>query len=92
MSLDQAKAFLAKVDEDAGLREQVRAAYSDQLVQVARQQGFDVSREDLDAAAREMAEMGEELSIAELEGAVGGMSGLNFETRRSSGLAADSIV
>ena len=85
MSLEQAQAFLAKVDEDEQLRASVQAAYAAELVRIAGENGFDITADDLNAAAAEMGDLGDELSLSQLEGVAGG--GFSFAAGR---LALDS--
>ena len=69
MSGEQLSALLAKLKEDAGLREKLQgSADLDAAVSLAKEAGFDVSREDWlkHQATRS------ELSDEELEGVVGG--------------------
>ena len=84
MSVEQAQAFLAKVDEDDQLRSTVKAAYADALVRIAGDNGFEVTADDLAAAAAEMGDLGDELSLSQLEGVAGG--GFGF----TGGLRLDS--
>ncbi|HEX7277455.1 MAG TPA: Nif11-like leader peptide family RiPP precursor [Acidimicrobiales bacterium] len=86
MSAEQAKEFLARVDSDDAVRASVQDAYTEQLVRVATGLGYDVSADDLRAATSEMTDLGDELSLADLESVAGGgfsMGGLR--------LAADSV-
>ncbi len=70
MSEEQLSALLAKLKEDAGLREKLQGAGDlDAAVAIAQQAGFDVRKADwLKHQARQTLE----LSDAELEGVTGG--------------------
>ena len=65
MSEEQLKAFLAKVQSDASLQEQLKAEGAD-VVAIAKAAGFSITSEDL-AARRQI------LSDEELEGTSGGV-------------------
>jgi predicted ribosomally synthesized peptide with nif11-like leader len=70
MSEEQLSALLAKVNEDAELRETFkRAADLDAAIAMAKEAGFDVSKEDWD---RHQAQNKLELSDEELEELAGG--------------------
>jgi predicted ribosomally synthesized peptide with nif11-like leader len=70
MSEEQLTALLAKVNEDAELRETFkRAADLDAAIAMAKEAGFDVSKEDWD---RHQAQNKLELSDEELEELAGG--------------------
>ena len=72
MSEEQLAALLAKLKEDAGLREKLKvAADLDAAVAIAKEAGFDVSKADW---LRYQANQTLELSDEELEGVSGGMS------------------
>ena len=72
MSEEQLSALLATLKEDAGLREKLQgAADLDAAVALAKEAGFDVSREDW--FKRQETE-GLELSDTELEGLAGGFN------------------
>ncbi|KZR65305.1 Nif11-like leader peptide family natural product precursor [Prochlorococcus marinus] len=64
MSEEQLKAFLAKVQADTSLQEQLKAEGAD-TVAIAKAAGFSISTEDLKPARQT-------LSDAELEGVAGG--------------------
>jgi predicted ribosomally synthesized peptide with nif11-like leader len=67
MSEEQLIALLAKLKEDAGLQEKLKAAADlDAAVAMAKEAGFDVSKEDW------IKYQAKELSDEELEGAAGG--------------------
>jgi predicted ribosomally synthesized peptide with nif11-like leader len=70
MSEEQLSALLAKLNEDAGLREKLKgAAGLDAAVAIVQEAGFDVSKEDwLKHQAKETLELTDE----ELEGVTGG--------------------
>jgi predicted ribosomally synthesized peptide with nif11-like leader len=70
MSEEQLSALLAKLKEDAGLREKLKgAADLDAAVAIAKEAGFDVSKVDW---LRYQAKQILELSDQELEGVAGG--------------------
>jgi predicted ribosomally synthesized peptide with nif11-like leader len=70
MSEEQLTALLAKLKEDAGLREKLQgAADLDAAVALAKEAGFDVSKADW---LRYQAKQTLELSDEELEGVAGG--------------------
>ena len=78
MSEEQLAALLAKLKDDAGLREKLQdAAGLDTAVAVAKEAGFDVSKADL---LEYQAQQTLELSDVELGAVVGGVGGgpLNF--------------
>ncbi|WP_413358816.1 Nif11-like leader peptide family natural product precursor [Prochlorococcus sp. MIT 1201] len=64
MSEEQLKAFLAKVQSDASLQEQLKAEGADPVA-IAKAAGFTITIEDLQADQQN-------LSDQELEGAAGG--------------------
>ena len=67
MSEEQLKAFLEKVKADTSLQEKLKAAAdNDAVVAIAKEAGFSISADELDAQSRE-------LSGEELEGVAGGM-------------------
>jgi predicted ribosomally synthesized peptide with nif11-like leader len=70
MSEEQLSAFLAKLQDDAGLQEKLKgAADLDAAVAMAQEVGFDVSKADwLSYQAKQTLELNEE----ELEGVAGG--------------------
>ena len=70
MSAEQLSALLAKLNEDAGLREKLQgAADLDAAVALGREAGFDVRKADwLRYQAKQTLELGDE----ELEGVAGG--------------------
>ena len=66
MSEEQLKAFLEKVKADTSLQEKLKAAADiDAVVAIAKEAGFSISADELDAQSRE-------LSDGELEGVAGG--------------------
>ena len=70
MSEEQLSALLAKLKEDAGLREKLQGAGDlDAAVALAKEAGFDVSKEDW---LKYQASQADELSDEELEGVSGG--------------------
>ena len=64
MSEEQLKAFIAKVQEDSSLQEQLKAEGAD-VIAIAKAAGFTIKEQDLHAAASE-------LSDEDLEAAAGG--------------------
>ena len=72
MSIEQAKAFLMRVDEDAAVREAAQAAYTDELLKLAKKLGYHVSPDDLRKAVSELADVGGEYSLDQLEQVAGG--------------------
>ena len=64
MSEEQLKAFIAKVQADASLQEQLKAEGAD-VVAIAKAAGFSINTQDLEADS-------ENLSDEELEGVAGG--------------------
>ncbi len=70
MSEEQLSAFLAKLQNDAGLQEKLKgAADLDAAVAIAKEAGFDVSKEDW---LKYQASKPLELSDEDLEGVAGG--------------------
>ncbi|CAE22304.1 possible (M20568) ORF 11 [Azotobacter vinelandii] [Prochlorococcus marinus str. MIT 9313] len=69
MSEEQLKAFLAKVQADASLQEQLKAEGAD-VVAIAKAAGFSITTEDLNSH-RQI-----EMTDDELEGVAGGGCGL----------------
>ena len=67
MSEEQLKAFIAKVQADSSLQEQLKAEGAD-VVAIAKAAGFSITAEDLTAYQAD----GRELSDEELEGVTGG--------------------
>ena len=65
MSEEHLKAFIAKVQEDSSLQEQLMAEGADPIA-IAKAAGFTITQQDLDFAASQ-------LSDAELEGVAGGL-------------------
>ena len=76
MSENQLSALLAKLNDDAGLREKLRgAADLDAALALAQEVGFDVSKEDwLTHQAKQTSELTDE----ELEGVAGARSDTAF--------------
>ena len=72
MSVEQAKKFLGRVDEDAHVRESVQAAYTEELLKLAKKLGYQVSTDDLKKAVAELSDVGDELSLDQLEKVAGG--------------------
>ncbi|GAB4535394.1 MAG: hypothetical protein Tsb0014_22330 [Pleurocapsa sp.] len=72
MSTENAIEFLAEVAENASLQEKLKATKnSDELIALAKEQGYEVSAEDFQAI-KEIADSNEELSEDELETVAGG--------------------
>ena len=67
MSEEQLKAFIAKVQADTSLQEQLKAEGAD-VVAIAKDAGFSISTEDLNTYRQT-------LSDRELEGVAGGYTG-----------------
>jgi predicted ribosomally synthesized peptide with nif11-like leader len=86
MSVEQARAFLGRVDEDEQVRNAAQAAYSAELLKLAKKLGFQVSDEDLKTAIAELSDVGDEVSLDQLENVVGGVA------RTVAFRAADSIT
>ena len=78
MSEEQLSALLAKLNEDAGLREKLQgAADLDAAVAVAKEAGFDVSKADLlEYQAQQTLELSDDLELSDedLEKVAGGFS------------------
>ena len=75
MSVDAVKAFGQKVVEDEELKKKAKEIGMDNLdgiVALAKENGFDVSKEDFEAAAKEMQSSGE-LNEDDLEQVAGGV-------------------
>ena len=73
MSEEQLSALLAKLKDDAGLKEKLKvAADLDAAVAMAQEEGFDVSKEDWLSLQSKQAMEVVELSDEELEGVAGG--------------------
>jgi predicted ribosomally synthesized peptide with nif11-like leader len=78
MSEEQLTALLAKLKEDAGLREKLQGARDlDSAVALAKEAGFDVSKADW---LKYQAKQTLELSDDELEGVAGGAKGEDTPT------------
>ena len=71
MSEEQLKAFLAKVQADASLQEQLKAEGAD-VVAIAKAAGFVITKEDLKAHRQNLSE-------DELEGVAGGCEPVNSD-------------
>ena len=69
MSEEQLKAFIAKVQADTSLQEQLKAEGAD-VVAIAKAAGFSITTEDLNAPR--------ELSDDELDSAAGGMGFFDY--------------
>lgn len=73
MSEDQLSALLAKLKDDAGLREKLQGAGSlDVAVALSKDAGFDVSKAELGRLYQREKGGAEELSDEQLEGVAGG--------------------
>lgn len=73
MSLEDAQAFLQRMEEDPELAREMALERRRQLAALAREQGFDVSEDDLAAAARAAQERPyAPLDDADLQAVVGG--------------------
>jgi predicted ribosomally synthesized peptide with nif11-like leader len=72
MSEEQLSALLARLNEDAGLREKLKGAGEiDAALAIAKDAGFDVCKEDW---LRHQVQQTAELSDEELEGVSGGLN------------------
>ena len=81
MSEEQLTALLAKLRDDAGLQEKLKAAADlDAVLAIAKDAGFDVSKA---AWLRYQANQTLELSDEELEGVAGGEHTFAWEARNS---------
>ena len=79
MSEDQLSALLAKLKDDAGLQEKLKAAADlDAAVALAKEAGFDVSKADW---LKYQAKQTIELSDEDLEGVAGGIQLLTLTNR-----------
>ena len=69
MSQEQLKSFVKKVTSDTTLQEKIKAATSTQAaIEIAKEAGFSITAEDIQAMASSMVELSDE----ELEAAAGG--------------------
>ncbi len=91
MSVQNATAFLEKVDADSALKERINAlgtgASLDDVLDIAATNGFNFNVDELVAAGKTRAEangMNAELSEEDLEGVAGGLSGVTIHISRSS--------
>ena len=66
MSEEQLKAFLEKVKVDSNLQEKLKAADNNAILDIAKEEGFNISADDLQKA------QSTKLSDEELEGVAGG--------------------
>ena len=81
MSEEQLAALLAKLKNDGGLQEKLKgAADPDAAVALAKEAGFDISKDDW---LKYRLEQPFELSDEELEGISGGVSGPNKNASRA---------
>jgi predicted ribosomally synthesized peptide with nif11-like leader len=77
MSLEDAQAFLRRMEEDEELARETARERRRQLAALAREQGYDVSEDDLAAAAREaQSQPYAALDDADLDAVVGGAARL----------------
>ncbi|MGP1678334.1 MAG: Nif11-like leader peptide family RiPP precursor [Burkholderiales bacterium] len=74
MSVEQAKTFLVRVDEDEQVRGSVQAAYTEELLKLAKKLGYQVSTDDLKKAITELSDVGDEVSLDQLEKVAGGIA------------------
>ena len=56
MSEEQLKAFLVKVQADASLRQQLQSAMHDDVVKLAEDHGFVITKADMPSLSRELAD------------------------------------
>ncbi len=92
MSDEQLKAFIAKVQADTSLQEQLKADGAD-VVAIAKAAGFSITAENLAALWNELSEnQSENLSTQELEAFAGGVNrlGLSDWVNKISGAIGDS--
>ena len=75
MSEEQLKAFIAKVQGDKSLQDQLNSEDAD-VLSIANAAGFSISTEDLNAYR-------ENLSDVELEGVAGGVIGLGCDWKQT---------
>jgi predicted ribosomally synthesized peptide with nif11-like leader len=87
MSEEQLAALLAKLNDDAGLREKLQgAADLDAALAIAKDAGFDISRCTDEAAwLRYQAKQTIELSDEELDGVAGGENTPAWEGKKKGG-------
>ena len=71
MSEEQLKAFIAKLQEDVSLQEQLKAEGAD-VIAIAKSAGFSFAMEDLNLFLESMSDRDQQLSDQELESVVGG--------------------
>ncbi|GAB4535393.1 MAG: hypothetical protein Tsb0014_22320 [Pleurocapsa sp.] len=95
MSTENAINFLAQVDENTSLQEKLKAIKTpDELIALAKEQGYEVSAEDF-KAAKEMIDdsdsASEELSEDELEAIAGGGDGVLTKAVKAAGKAWDNF-
>ncbi len=81
MSEEQLKAFIAKVQGDKSLQDQLNAEGADPVV-IAKGAGFSITTEDL----------GKNLSEEELEGVAGGTAGMGHPGMMGLGTALASFM
>lgn len=76
MATENARNFLKSIESDEALLEQIRKMEPEEIVQLARERGFDVTATELEAAAKQQrtpsAEEVRELDLDEMDNAAGG--------------------
>ena len=73
MSVENAKAFIEKLNSDADLRAKIEGAADDNAKRAAaKEAGFDFTRDDMKAAAGSHSSKGGELSEEQLSAVAGG--------------------
>ena len=82
MSEEQLKAFIAKVQADASLQEQLKAEGAD-VVAIAKSDGFSITTDDLHAHQQNLSNK-QNLSDDELEGVAGGGITVNHFCRAAA--------
>ena len=83
MPEEQLKAFLEKVKADTSLKEKLKAASPEAVIEIAKEAGFLITAEDMQSATIE-------LSDEELEGAAGGQNTNPYGCRTDLGRCAVS--
>ena len=84
MSEEQLKAFIAKIQADPSLQEQLKAEGAD-VVAIAKAAGFSITTEDLNSHRQGV-------SDDELEGAAGGSRGFNCTFCHCRACTTNSLV
>ena len=86
MSEEQLKAFIAKVQEDSSLQEQLKAASdADAVVAIAKEAGFSISADGLKNAQSE-------ISDEELESVAGGVDATQIVTGIVVGILTEAAT